>query len=155
MAWARLTGPLEIARDHMGLNLFFVEIPGTQLGPTLRSKLLRTAPFAGKRSHERSSGQVKARGRRASSRPGVKEARPCGESALAAEGKPVSSVGSGRPNAWRRGNACPACGQARGAEHRRSRTACCRGPLRAEPASRSATRLSLRQSPPRRTQPAP
>ena len=42
MAWARITGPLEIARDHMGLNLFFVEIPRTRLGPTLRSKLLRS-----------------------------------------------------------------------------------------------------------------
>ena len=111
--------------------------------------------LVGERSHERWSGRVKARGRRASSRPGVKEARPCGESALAAEGEPVSSVGSGRPNAWRRGGACPACGRARGAEHRRSRATCCRGPLRAEPASLSAARLSLRQSPPPRTQPAP
>ena len=49
----------------------------------------------GKRSHEQWSGRVKARGCRASSRPGVKEARPCGESALAAEGEPVSSVGVG------------------------------------------------------------
>ena len=38
---------LGIARDHMGPDLFSVEIPGTRLGPTLRSDLLRTAPFAG------------------------------------------------------------------------------------------------------------
>ena len=41
-AGARTTGRLEVARDHMASNPFFVEIPRTHLGPTLRSELLRS-----------------------------------------------------------------------------------------------------------------
>ena len=61
-----------------------------------------------------------------------------------------------RAGRTRGGVAAPAaCGRARGARQRRSRTACSRGPLCAGPAKLSAARVSLRQSPPRRTQPAP